>query len=187
MFQLGGGFVPIETERLVIRQLSLMDAHDIFAVSANDNVSRYVLWDTHRSLGDSKAFIRHVIHQYRVGEAASWGIELKESGQVIGTIGFVWISHDNMSAEVGYSLGEPFWNQGYMTEALQAVLTYGFAELRLNRIEGQFDIENPASGKVMEKCGMEKEGVLRQRLYNKGKFVDVAVCSILRRDYLGRG
>ena len=67
-----------------------------------------------------------------------------------------------------------------MTEALRAVIKFGFEEMNLNRIEAQHETTNPASGRVMEKVGMKKEGVLRQRLLNKGKFVDVALYSVLR-------
>ena len=69
-----------------------------------------------------------------------------------------------------------------MTEALIAVIDYAFESMDLNRIEAQHELTNPSSGRVMEKCGMQKEGVLRQRLYNKGKFVDVALYAILRSD-----
>ena len=69
-----------------------------------------------------------------------------------------------------------------MSEALSAVLNEGFMDLNLHRIEAQHEVDNPASGRVMEKCGMRKEGVLRQRLYNKGKFVDVALYAILKDD-----
>ncbi|MDR3086016.1 MAG: GNAT family N-acetyltransferase, partial [Christensenellaceae bacterium] len=141
---------------------------------------------THRSVADSKGFIRGILHKYRVGDPASWAIALKEDGRVIGTIGFMWVNHENASAEVGYSIGVEHWNKGYMTEALQAVIDHGFGEMRLNRIEAQHDVENPASGRVMAKCGMRPEGTLRQRLYNKGKFIDVAIYSILRQEWRER-
>ena len=69
-----------------------------------------------------------------------------------------------------------------MTEALARVIDYTFESMDINRIEAQHELDNPASGRVMEKCGMRKEGVLRQRLYNKGKFVDVALYAILKSD-----
>ncbi len=74
-----------------------------------------------------------------------------------------------------------------MTEALQAVLDYTFRELGFNRVEAQHEIDNPASGAVMRHCGMQKEGTLRSRLYNKGKYVDVDLYSVLRREYLSKG
>ena len=70
-----------------------------------------------------------------------------------------------------------------MTEALSRVIDYAFDSMEINRIEAQHELTNPSSGRVMEKCGMKKEGVLRQRLYNKGKFVDVALYAIVRSDW----
>ena len=125
-----------------------------------------------------------MLRRYRLGEPSSWGIVWKETGRVIGTIGFMWIQEENASAEVGYSLARPFWNRGIMTEALSMVLDFGFRRLGLNRIEAQHETDNPASGAVMRKAGMLYEGTLRQRLCNKGKFVDVALYAALRSEFL---
>ena len=73
-----------------------------------------------------------------------------------------------------------------MTEALSALLDYTFGELRFNRVEAQHETDNGASGAVMRKCGMIKEGTLRQRLYNKGRYVDVDLYAVLRGEYLRR-
>ena len=94
----------------------------------------------------------------------------------------MWIQHDNAAAEVGYSLARNCWGQGIMTEALGAVLDYAFDVLRLNRVEAIHETDNPASGAVMRKCGMKYEGQMRQKLYNKGRYVDVEMYAILRCD-----
>ena len=172
----------LETERLILRPLRMQDAKDLYAYASDPAVSRHVLWDTHRSIRDSRQFLRSAIRQYRKGLPGSFGIELKASGRMIGTIGFMWVNIDHKSAEVGYSLSRNYWNQGFMTEALRAVIAFGFDELHLNRIEAQFETDNPASGRVMAHCGMQYEGVMRQRLMNKGKYVDVAQYAILRTD-----
>ena len=86
-------------------------------------------------------------------------------------------------AEVGYSLARSFWNHGVMTEALRAVIAHGFGSMNLNRIEAQHETTNPASGAVMRKCHMQHEGTLRSRLFNKGRYVDVELYAILRKDY----
>ena len=88
----------------------------------------------------------------------------------------------NSAAEIGYSFSKAHWNKGYATEALRTVMDSVFRTLPVNRLEAQHDVRNPASGRVMEKCGMRKEGVLRQRIKNKGEFVDVALWSFLRAD-----
>ena len=173
----------IDTKRLRLRRLAMHDADDIFAYSRDPEVARHVLWEAHRNIGDSRAYLRYMLRRYRQHEPASWGIEWRETEQIIGTIGFMWIQADNSAAEVGYSLAREFWNRGIMTEALRAVIDYGFGRLNLNRIEAQHETSNPASGAVMRKCGMAREGTLRQRLYNKGKYVDVDLYAILRDDY----
>ena len=177
-------YMPIlETERLILRKLTMRDAQDIYNYGRDPLVAKHVLWDAYTSVYDARGYLRFMLRKYRMGEPASWGIEWKATRQIIGTIGFMWIQHDNSSAEVGYSLSRVFWNQGIMTEALQELIRYGFRSLNLNRIEAQHETDNPASGAVMRKCGMTKEGTLRQRLFNKGKYVDVDIYSILRKEY----
>ena len=173
----------LATPRLRIRKLTMRDAQDIYRYSRDPEVARHVLWEAHRSIGDSRAYLRYMLRRYRAHEPASWGIEYAATGRIIGTIGFMWIQQDNASAEVGYSLAHEYWNLGIMTEALGAVIQYGFDELHLNRIEAQHEITNPASGAVMRKCHMQKEGTLRSRLFNKGHYVDVDLYAILRKDY----
>ena len=174
----------LETERLVLRRMTMRDAQDMYAYSRDPQVARHVLWDAHRSIGETRSYIRSTLRRYRAGEAASLVIELKAERKVIGTIGFMWVQRENAAAEVGYSLAQAYWNQGIMSEALAAVVKYAFTQLHLNRIEAQHEVDNPASGRVMRKVGMVKEGTLRQRLFNKGKFVDVDLYAILREDYL---
>lgn len=174
----------LETPRLRLRKLSMRDAQDIYDYSRDPEVARYVLWEAQRNPSEARSYVRYMLRKYRMGEPASWGIELKAERRVVGTIGFMWIQRENAAAEVGYSLSRAHWNRGIMTEALNAVLEYGFRGMNLNRIEAQHETGNPASGAVMRKCGMRREGLLRQRLLNKGKFVDVELYAILRSDYL---
>ena len=173
----------LTTPRLTLRPMTMRDAADIYAYSRDPEVARHVLWDAHQSLSDSKAYLRYIIRQYREGTPSSYGIVLNATGRLVGTIGFMWYNHENKTAEVGYSLARSLWNNGLMTEALAAVLDMGFNELNLHRIEAQHESVNPASGRVMAKCGMHHEGRLRGRIFNKGRFVDVELYAILRDDY----
>lgn len=172
----------LESDRLLLRPFRMKDWQDVYRYSSDPEVSRYVLWDTHRSPADSRAFLRYMLHLYHNGQPSSWAVVLKDTDAVIGSIGFMWVDDRSDSAEVGYSLSRTYWNQGLMTEALKVVLQCGFSDLRLNRIEAQHDVRNPASGKVMEKCGMRKEGILRSRIKNKNEYIDVAVWSVLAGD-----
>ena len=174
----------IETQRLVLRKLCMKDARDMFEVSRDPEVARYVLWRPYTELNESKHYIRHCMRQYKLDQPAPFGMYIKEDCKVIGTIGFTWVNRDHNSAEVGYSMSRMYWNRGLMTEALSAVIEYGMTDMRLNRIEAQHDIRNPPSGKVMEKCGMKREGTLYGRLYSKGEYIDVNLYAILRKDYM---
>lgn len=177
-------YMPIlETEHLRLRKMTLHDAGDIYAYGRDPVVAKHVLWDAYTNINEAKGYIRYMMRKYRLGEPSSWGIEYKATRQIIGTIGFMWFQRDNASAEVGYSLSRAYWNRGLMTEALHEVIRFGFSDMNLNRIEAQHETDNPASGAVMRKCGMQKEGTLRQRLLNKGKYVDVDLYAILKKDY----
>lgn len=176
----------LETPRLILRKLDMRDAADMFDYSRDPQVAKHVLWDAHTSISESRGYIRYMIRKYRSGEPSSWGIVEKLSGRVVGTIGYMWYQKDNNSCEIGYSLARACWNRGYMTEALTEVIRYSFENLRLHRVEAQHEVDNGASGAVMRKCGMTKEGTLRGRLYNKGRYVDVDLYSILREDYASR-
>ncbi len=175
--------LPVLTsERLTLRCARMTDASDLYEYSRDAVVARHVLWDAHTSMHQTRMYIRYLIRQYRSGQPGTFVIVHTQSQKVIGTIGFMWMQNDHRSAEVGYSLNRSYWNHGYMTEALRMMIDFGFEELGLNRIEAQHECDNPASGQVMLKAGMQKEGVLRQRLFNKGRYVDVALYAILKKD-----
>lgn len=173
----------LETPRLILRRLSLKDAKDMFAYASDPEVARHVLWSAHRSLWDTKAHLRFMIRQYRMGEPSSWGIVDRETGRMIGTIGFMSFQHENSTVEIGYSLARSHWNRGLMTEAVHAVLQECFEVLKLHRVEALHFSANPASGRVMEKCGMRYEGHMRQKIFNKGEFRDTEMWAILLTDW----
>lgn len=174
----------LETSRLLLRPLRMRDAEDLFLWTSDREVARYVLWSAHSSVRETRNYIRYIRMLYRNALPSSWGIVLKETGRVIGTIGFMAYSPENLSCEIGYSLSREYWNRGIMTEAVSRLLHAVFEDLGLNRAEAQHDVRNPASGRVLEKCGMKKEGVLRSRVVNKGEAVDVALWAVLKSDPL---
>ena len=173
----------LRTPRLTLRPARMTDAHDMYEYSRDPEVARHVLWEAHSSVHQTRNYLRYILRQYRAGAPGTFVIELTGARKVIGTIGLMWIQRDNRSAEVGYSLSRPYWNQGLMTEALEETLRFCFETLRLNRVEAQHEVDNPASGAVMRHVGMHREGMLRQRVYNKGHYVDVELYAILRTDY----
>lgn len=178
-----GRLPALYTQRLVLRPVRMSDAQDLYEYSRDTEVARHVLWEAHRSIHQTRAYIRYLLRQYRSCAPGTFAIALRETGKVVGTIGFMWVQSENRSAEVGYSLSRDYWNRGLMSEALKAVLAFGFGQLHLNRIEAQHECDNPASGHVMRNAGMKHEGTLRQRIYNKGRFADVELYAILRSEF----
>ena len=173
----------LTTQRLVLRRLKMSDARDMFIYSSDPEVARYVQWRAYESVLAVQAFLRYNQHQSRLNQPCAWGMALKEDDRVFGTAGFTWVNDDNRSGEIGYSLARSRWGCGYATEATEAILAYGFDSMRLHRIEAQHDVRNPASGRVMEKCGMRYEGTLRGRLFNKGVYADMKVYAILEDEW----
>lgn len=173
----------LETPRLLLRPLKLSDAEDMYAYASDPEVARHVLWDAHRSIRDTRAFLRWMLERYRLGMPGDFGIWHKGDQRLIGTAGFSDWKPEDGTAEIGYSLSRAYWGQDIATEALEALLAFCFGKLMLHRVEGQHTLENPASGRVMEKAGMQREGVHREKYYNKTKYVDTVSYAILQSDW----
>jgi [ribosomal protein S5]-alanine N-acetyltransferase len=174
----------LETERLLLRKMRLDDADAMFAYASDPEVTRYVLWDTHRSIKDSESFLRFATEGYERGDFGGWGIVLKDSGAFVGTCGIeAGYAPEHARGELGYVLSREQWGKGLMPEAARAVIRFGFRRMGLNRVEARCIAENTASARVMEKVGMTYEGTLREREFIKGAYRDMRLYSILRREY----
>ncbi|ANA83357.1 GCN5-related N-acetyltransferase [Paenibacillus vortex V453] len=181
--QIYGNLPVLETERLRLRRVSMQDANEMYVYASDDEVTKHVTWETHRSVNDSKRFIQFILAQYAKHDIAPWGIELKESGRMVGTVDFVWWKPGHQSAEIGYVLARDCWGQGLMTEAATALLKLGFGQMELVRIQARCITENIGSQRVMEKIGMSYEGTLRKGIKIKGQHWDLKLFSILKEDY----
>ena len=156
------GTRTLETHRLLLRRFRMEDAPDMFRNWASDpEVTRFLTWPAHRSVDVSRAVLGSWIPRYVEGGFFSWAIVWKETGSVIGSIAIVRLDEDRETADLGYCLGRAFWGRGIMPEALRAVMDYLFDTVGVNRVAACHDVNNPRSGRVMEKAGMKVEGVLR--------------------------
>jgi len=174
------GTKTIETERLILRKFEMKDAGFMFNNWAKDDeVTKYITWSSHKNIEDSKSFIIDITNKYAENKY-QWAIELKENKEVIGDISAPRIYDNIETVEMGYVLGKKYWNKGIVTEALKALIQFFFKEVGVNRIEAKHDTNNPASGEVMKKCGMQFEGILRQAGKNNTGLCDLAVYSILK-------
>jgi ribosomal-protein-alanine N-acetyltransferase len=174
----------LETERLLLRKMRLDDAEAMFAYASDPEVTRYVPWDTHRSMEDSESFLGFATEGYERGDFGGWGVVLKYDAVFIGTSGiYVGYAPEHARAELGYVLSREYWGKGLMPEAVRAVIRFSFGRMGLNRVEARCIAENTASARVMEKAGMTYEGTLREREFIKGAYRDMKLYSILRREY----
>lgn len=156
----------LETERLTLRPVRLSDANDMHEYASDEERVAYV-FPIHQSFKDTKESIANYFMAAPLGK---YGIELKATGKFIGAIDLRVVEQHNI-AEIGYSLNKAFWGQGYVPEAANEVLRLGFEELKLMRIFATHDIDNPKSGRVMEKIGMKIEGNVPNARMWKGKVV----------------
>lgn len=173
----------LETDRLILRKVTLNDVEDMFSYGSDEDVSKYVTWETHQSLSDTKEFVEFILNQYKMGKIAPWGIEHKESGKFIGTIDFVWWEPKHKSAEIGYVISKEFWGKGLTTEAAKGLISFGFEKMDLVRIQARCFLENIGSKRVMEKTGMSLEGIIRRGMFAKGEHRDLRLYSILKEEF----
>lgn len=184
--QVFGGVVSIETERLILRKLQRSDADDFYAYASNPAVSRFLPWEPHRSIEDTEKLIEVIFKSYEQQEKLIWAIEKKDDGKMIGTIDFIKWLPKHGRAEIAYALSCDYWGLGYMPEAAKALLAFGFHNMELNKIEAAILLDNHQSRSVLEKIGMSFEGVARQHFKMKGEFVDLAMYSVLRSEFLAQ-
>lgn len=179
------GTNKIETDRLLLRKVTIDDVDSIFNNWAKDpeNV-RYVNWKAHQSIEETKKIVSSWIDEYKSKNYYRWMIVLKATNEVIGGIDVVMLFENLECCEIGYILSKKYWNKGIMTEAFHEVLKYLFKKVGFHRIQAKHDVANPASGRVMVKNGLEHEGILRKICKNNnGTWVDAALYSIIGSEF----
>ena len=177
------GTVTMETDRLVLRKITMEDAEAGFRNWMSDNrVTEFLRWPTHTDISVSKWVIGEWISEYEKENFYQWAIELKDLGEPIGTISVVGMDEKTKKVPIGYCIGRKWWRQGYTSEALAALISFFFEEVGANRIEAQHDPNNPGSGMVMKKCGMKYEGTLRSSDRNNQGICDACWYALLRSE-----
>lgn len=173
----------ITTERLVLRPFTLDDAPEVQKLAGAREIADTTLNIPHPyPEGAAEKWISTHHDEYQKGGSVSWAVTLKDPRGLIGCISLC-VDGKNERAELGYWIARQYWGQGYCTEAARAVLNYGFEHAKLNKISAFYLSRNPASGKVMAKIGMKKEGGMRQHIKKWDKFEDIIHYAILVAEY----
>ena len=173
-------FPILETERLILREITKDDTNAIFDCFSNEDVTRFYGLETMQRSEQAEQMIDFFSKSYIEKRGVRWGIERKGVKGIIGTVGFnSWLAK-HRRAEIGYEIHPEYWRKGYTAEAVSKVLSHGFVEMNLTRIGAIIFLENEASNRLLTKLGFQKEGVLRNYMYQNGKAYDTNVYSLLK-------
>jgi ribosomal-protein-alanine N-acetyltransferase len=172
----------LHTERLVLRPFALADAPNVQRLAGDRRVAATTLLIPHPyGAGVAEAWIETHEPDWEARKSLTLAVTVT-STELAGAVSLI-LSLDHRRAELGYWIGVPYWNRGFATEAAAAMVSYGFRELGLHRIEAEAFQQNPASARVLEKVGMEREGVLRQRIFKWDRPMDVVLDAVLAADW----
>lgn len=184
IFDLFSKIPTLTTARLTLRRMKTSDWRDMYEYASQERVTKYLLWEPHKSPEQTQDYLRYLQAQYRAGDFYDWAVVTNDERKMIGTCGFTSLDFANNSAEVGYVLNPEYWGRGIAAEALRRVIEFGFMELNVHRIEAKYIIGNENSRRVMEKCGMSFEGIRRSSMFIKGEYRDIGVCSVISDEYM---
>lgn len=176
--------MALTTERLTLRPFQEDDVEALYAYSKDEEVGRNAGWKPHESLLESS----DILHLVFLNQSSVWAIERKSDRRLMGSIGLITDSARQYGSarSLGYALGVDYWGQGYMTEAVRAAVRFGFGQMGLDLISATCYPDNPASRRVLEKCGFQYEGVLhRAELLYNGQVKD-HLCFYLPHEKAGK-
>lgn len=180
------GTQRLETERLVLRRFTMDDVQATYANWCSDpEVARYTTWQAHADAGVTRGLLEDWTSRYDRPDYYNWVLELKDTGEIIGNCAVVRINDEIDEVELGWCMSRAQWGKGYMPEAARAILRYLFDVVGANRVCAKHDVENPKSGRVMQKIGMRFEGVRRQGYLGTRGYRDAACYAILKSDSEG--
>ena len=152
-------FEHVETQRLILRDIRMEDLLEYYERLYGDgDVCRYLLFDPHQDISESMASIEKTLARYDSGNCYRWGIALREDDSLIGVIELLRFDEDTSTCSFAYMLGCDYWNQGYATEALSAVIRFAFEKMEIDRIMVDHMAPNAASGALYNSGMMAVKG-----------------------------
>ena len=176
--------LQLRTQRLLLRPLRESDAADLLAIYGDPQVTRFLSRPPWTELAQAEVSIAQDRAALPRGEFVRLGIELPVERRIVGICALFNFMSASRRAELGYCLAADTWGKGYVSEALGALVDYGFETLKLNRLEADIDPLNAASKRVLERLGFHREGLLRERWIVAGQTSDTAMYGLLHREWL---
>ncbi|MFM9943671.1 MAG: GNAT family N-acetyltransferase [Bacteroidia bacterium] len=172
-------FPTFDTERLTLRRVTMVHSQDMFNLRADINAMRYLDRPIAETLDDAEDLIKRMDNDIDNNTGIGWGIFLKNTNRLIGTIGYYRMKKENYRAEIGYMLLPDFWKQGIMSEAMKPIINFGFNEMKLHSIEADINPNNEASAAILKKHGFVQEAYFKENVYSNGQFLDTEIYSLL--------
>jgi len=161
------------------------DASSMFRNWVSDmDICRYMRWLPHKDIEETKSAVSNWIEAYSRDNVYLWVITLKENEEPIGTIGLFAVNENDLCGDFAYCISKNYWGKGIATEALRAVMAFAFDTIGFNRLEAYHSINNPSSGRVMEKVGMIFEGLAKQKYKSISGFEDCNMYAMIKKDFI---
>ncbi|WP_377891327.1 GNAT family N-acetyltransferase [Alkalihalobacillus sp. R86527] len=176
-------FPDLLTSRLLLREIGEKDLPALFAIFSSKHTMKYYGSELIQNMEEAEGVLMSFQKGFENQQAVRWGIARKDTNEIIGTCGFHNWSKRVGRIELGYDLIEEAEGKGYMSEALSAIIPYGFDELQLNRIGALIHQDNSSSRKLVHKLGFQEEGILRDYAFARGNYIDLIMHSLLKKDW----
>jgi RimJ/RimL family protein N-acetyltransferase len=173
-------FPTLTTDRLVLRAVTDSDAPALFEIFSNPEVMRFWSRPPMESTEEAFSLVRDIEAGWNARTLLQWGVTLKSEDLVIGTCTLYRWDRTHRRAELGYVLRRDRWGSGLATEAVRAVLDFGFAEMKLHRIGADTDPRNAASARVLQRLGFQREGLQRQTYFHLGEWADSELWGLVK-------
>jgi [ribosomal protein S5]-alanine N-acetyltransferase len=175
-------FPILETDRLILREITEEDAEDLFINFSNAEVMKHYGSEPLENIEEARGLVHSFHNGFNEGKGMRWGIQLKNNKSLLGTVGFHAVSLKHRRAEIGYELNPTYWGKGLAKEAIGKAVEYGLIEMNLERIGAIVFLENTTSNELLIKLGFKKEGILRSYMVQGGVSYDTNVYSLLARN-----
>ena len=175
--------VPLETERLVLREIKPADAEAMYDYASRSEVTRFLLWTPHVNIDSTKGYIESIDRRYMRGLYGDWAVALKGNDRMIGTCGYANVDSSNLHCEIGYVQNPDYCGRGYMTEAVKAILALTFETLEFNSAELRIMQGNERSAKLAERVGFRLDRTVENELTVHGSKRTILHYIMSRADY----
>jgi ribosomal-protein-alanine N-acetyltransferase len=166
-----------------IRKVDTRDAPEIFELAKDENLVKFLSWEAHKTIENTRNFIKLSLAEWQLKKSCVFCVEQKKDHKIVGMVSLIRLDWKDSKAEIGIWIGTPYQGLGYNYEAVKLIVKYGFETLHLNRLCSRVALKNIKSYKTFENLGFVKEGILREDVNKKGKFLDMQLFSILKKEY----